>query len=300
MPGERRYGMDHEHYEWSPIPDRRTLSWPDNNRVAFCVIINLEHLEWMSEEPYFHVATLHDRPFPDYRNYSQRQYGHRVGIFRLLGVLEKYGIKPTVAIDVLTLENYPYLVKYCIDKGFELIGHGISINRMITSQMSAREEKTYIHDSLSRFVEATGVFPKGWIGPGYGESYRTPSLLAEAGITYVCDWVNDEQPYRMKTSKGEVFALPLMLDMDDEFALIERRYPVDDYAKLIKEGFDTIYSDAKDSGRVLAINLHPWIIGQPYRTVYLDHVLDYISGRKGVWLASGGEIIDWYRRSMSG
>ena len=299
MPAERRYGMDHQHYDWSPVVTREALRWPQGARVALCVIVNLEHLEWSPAAGSFQTATLYDRPLPDYRNYSHHDYGHRVGIFRVLDTLEKHGIRPTVAMDSLTAENYPYLVKHCLQRGCEIIGHGVSVSRMISSKMSEEAERRYIRDSVDALTLATGSAPKGWLGPEYGESARTPQLLAEAGISYVCDWANDEQPYAMKTSEGELYALPVMLDMDDVFALRERRFPVDDYAGLLKEGFDTIYGDATESGRLLVLNLHPWLIGQPFRISYLDDALGHMVRRQGVWAASGGEIIDWYRRPGS-
>ncbi len=300
MPAERRYGMDHQHYDWSPVVTREALRWPQGARVALCVIVNLEHAEWHPPEGSFEPANLagglSPRPFPDYARFSHREYGHRVGIFRVLDTLEKHGIRPTVAMDALTAENYPYLVKHCLQRGCEIIGHGVSVSRMITSEMSEETERRYIRESIEALTHATGSAPKGWLGPEYGESARTPQLLAEAGISYVCDWANDEQPYAMKVPQGELYALPIMLDMDDVFALRERRFPVDDYAELLKEGFDTIYGDAADSGRLLVLNLHPWLIGQPFRIAYLNKALGYMTARQGVWAATGSEVIDWFRR----
>ena len=117
-----------------------------------------------------------------------------MGIFRVLDSLERHGIKPTVAMDAVTAEHYPYLVDHCLRRGCEIIGHGISASRMITSRMSAEDEREYIHSSIEALTRATGSAPAGWLGPEYGESARTPQLLAEAGIRYVCDWANDEQP----------------------------------------------------------------------------------------------------------
>ena len=296
MPAERRYGMDHQHYDWSPVVTREALRWPQEARVALCVIVNLEHLEWSPAEGSFQTATLYDRPLPDYRNYSHRDYGHRVGIFRVLDTLEKHGIRPTVAMDALTAENYPYLVKHCLQRGCEIIGHGVSVSRMITSEMSEETERRYIRESIEALTHATGSAPRGWLGPEYGESVRTPQLLAEAGIGYVCDWANDEQPYAMKVPQGELYALPIMLELDDVKALWDRRIPVARYTTMLKEGFDVMYRDGAESGRLLVLNLHPWLIGQPFRIAYLDSALGYMTARQGVWAATGSEVIDWFRR----
>ena len=299
MTAQRRFGMDHDHYDWSPLVSRGVLRWPRQARVALCVIVTLEHMEWKSSPGSFEVAGLAGglapRPFPDYARFSHREYGHRVGVFRVLDVLDKHGIKATVAMDALTAENYPYLVRHCLGRGCEVIGHGISVSRVITSKMSEQEEQDYIHQAVAAVTRATGATPGGWLGPEYGESARTPQLLARAGVRYVCDWTNDEQPYPMKTPEGELFVLPTMLELDDINALWDRRVTIDRYAQLLKESFDNLYESGSQNGRVLVLNLHPWLIGQPFRIGFLDEALEYMMRRQGVWAATGSEIIDWYR-----
>ena len=300
MPAERRLGMDHQHHEWDPIVKRGKLRWPDNSRVALGVVVNLEHVEWSPPPDSFTTGVngaLGPRSFPDYARFSHREYGHRVGIFRVLDVLEKHGIKATVAMDALTAENYPYLVDHCLGRGCEIIGHGISASRMITSNMTEQEERDYIRSSVATLTRATGQSPVGWLGPQYGESSRTPQLLSEAGIRYVCDWANDEQPYPLHSPHGEMFALPLMLELDDSVALWDRRVTVSRYRDLLKDSFDTLYQDGNQNGRLLAINLHPWLIGQPFRIGYLDDALSHMMRRGGVWAATGSEIVDWYQRN---
>ena len=295
MPAERRFGMDHDHYEWSPIHQRPALRWPDNARVALCVVITLEKMEWQAPEGSYTVSLpggIADRPFPDYARISHREYGHRVGIFRILDVLEKHGIKATVAMDAETAKANPYLVNHCLQRGCEIIGHGISASQMITSGMPEEEEREYLNASIEALRRATGVQPNGWLGPEYGESDRTPALLREAGVGYVCDWVNDEQPYPMQ---GGLVALPLMWELDDINALWDRKVPVDRYGQLIQECFDGLYRDSAETGRLMAFNLHPWLIGQPFRIGFLDQALSSIVRRQGVWSATGSEVIDWFR-----
>ncbi len=239
------------------------------------------------------------RPYPDYSRLTHREYGHRVGIFRILEVLQKYGITPTIAIDALTAEHYPYLVQHCRQLGSEFIAHGVAATRMISNDMSVQDEQGYIQTALDTIANATGERPTGWLGPEYGESSRTPSLLAQAGVRYVCDWVNDEQPYRMTTPVGELFALPMMLELDDVHALWERRVRTPRYGQLLQEGFDRLYTDGAQSGRLLVIHLHPWLMGQPFRIRYLDEALQAMMRRQGVWTARGHEVIDWYRRHQN-
>ncbi len=299
MPAQRRVGMDHEHYDWSPLSTRGILRWPENAPLALSVVVTLEHMEWMPPEGSFQSANLAGgsaaRPFPDYARISHREYGHRVGIYRVLDVLERHGIRPTVAMDALTASNYPYLVRHCLDRGCEIIGHGISVSRMITSNMSEQQERDYIRESLDAVTQATGTAPVGWMGPEYGESERTPRLLGEAGIRYLCDWANDEQPYPLTVPVGELFALPVMLELDDVMAMAHRKVTIDRYATMLRESFDEMYDNGTENGRALVLSLHPWLIGQPFRISTLDEALGHMMGRQGVWAASGAEVVDWYR-----
>ena len=297
MPGERKPGMDHDLYEWSPIIARPALKWPDNARVALCIIVCLEHYEWRPSPDAYAPPNLTGylgrRPFPDITNFSHREYGNRLGIFRLMEVLDKYGIRATAAVNAKVADHQPFLIPKCLDRGWEFIGHGITANRMITSQMSEEQEREYIMESLGALERATGRRPVGWFGPEYGESSRTPALLTEEGVRYLCDWPNDEQPYPLKVPVGKMTSLPLMFELDDSIALWNRRLLPSRWARMLMEAFDVLYQDGGRSGRLLALNLHPWIIGQPTRISYLDGALEYISRRAGVWKATGQEIIDW-------
>ena len=147
-----------------------------------------------------------------------------------------------------------------------------------------------------RLEYATGAPPAGWFGPEYGESDRTPGLLAEAGLTYVCDWANDEQPYPMSTGDRPFFALPLLYELDDVVSISQKLMPVFDYERMLGESFDVLKEDGAATGRLMAVNWHPWLVGQPFRIGSIDRVLSYVMGQGGVWAATGSEIIDWYRQ----
>jgi allantoinase len=301
MAVELHAGMDHEHYEWSPFNKQRpVLRWPDNARVAFCVIVTLEHMEWQPPAGTFQNPALSGgygaSPFPDVTRWSHREYGHRVGVFRLLDALLGYGLKVTVAMDVLTARHYPFLVRHCRERGCEIMAHGISVSRLITSQMSEDEERQYIRTSMQDLHQATGITPLGWLGPEYGESARTPQLLAQAGVRYVCDWTNDEQPYAMNTPEGDLVALPVMLPLDDVNALWDRRLTIARYTQMLTESFDTIYQEGAENGRLMVLNVRPWLMGQPFRVRYLKPALAYITGHRGVWTATGSEIVEWYEQ----
>ena len=297
MPGERRHGMDHSYYPWSPLTTRGAFQWPGGARVALGVVVVLEHIEWEPPAGSYQSPGQSVMPvFPNYARFSLREYGHRVGIFRLLDLLERHGVRATVAMDAATAEHYPYLVRHCLDRGCEIVGHGVAGTQLITSRMAEEEEREYIRASIEALRKATGRAPAGWFGPDYGESGRTPRLLAEAGIRYVCDWVNDEQPYAMTTPSGDMVALPVTVDLDDLVALETRGMPVELYARMFRDAFDRLYEDGKENGRLLVPVVRPWLMGQPFRATYLEEALEHVKDRPGVWKATGSEMVDWFRQ----
>ncbi len=232
-------------------------------------MVTLEHVEWKDPEGGYVSPTLAGgygkRPHPDVTLWSHREYGHRVG-----DVPHPRGARPPWrhadgGHGRLTARHYPFLVEHCLGLGAELVGHGISVSRMITSRMSEAEERAYIAESLEALRRAGGRAVNGWFGPEYGESSRTPALLAEAGVRYVCDWVNDEQPYRMTVPAGDLYALPITYPLDDVDALSDRRIEVRRWGTAVTEAFDRLREDGAKNGRVLVLNLHPWLTGQAFR-----------------------------------
>lgn len=286
--------MDHDYYEWSPLPSRPALIWPGSVPLAFSVVLNLEYVEL--EPPVGTVQSrwlaggLGPRPHPNLALLSAREYGHRVGIFRLLDLLDKHHIPASVALDAMTAEAYPWLVGHLRERGADVIAHGISVSRVISSRMSEGEESTYIEESLNRLERMTGTRPTGWMGPEQGESERTPHLLAELGLSYVCDWSNDEQPYVMAMQAGTLWSMPTMLEYDDAFALAHRRMTLASYSSMVKAGVDRLIADGWTSGRYLLLNLRPWLTGQPFRLSWLDDILGHVMASGQVWAATVGRV----------
>ena len=200
----------------------------------------------------------------------------------------------------MTARNYPWLVRHCLDRGCELIAHGISASRMITSRMT-RGGGAGVHRRVDRGLARRDRPRAARLGraPSTANRRARRNSSRDAGIRYVCDWANDEQPYRMKTAAGELYALPVMVELDDAFALRDRRFRVDEYCQQLKDAFDMLYEDAAASGRLLALNLHPWSMGQAFRVEFLEEALAHMMRRGGVWPATGGEIVDWFSRSAA-
>ena len=233
--------------------------------------------------------------FPDIGGYGNHEYGNRVGVFRILAVLDKHSIKPTLALDKAVADHYPFLVKEGQRRGAEFIAHGLSRRRILHIGMSEDKEREYIRASIAAVETATGMRPIGWSGPDFQETPNTPNLLAAEGIRYVCDWGNDEQPYRMTPQTGELYSLGVNAYLDDNYIHLHGRRTINEVNLLWRDWFDGLYADGVTTGRLMVLHLHPWIMGQPWRIRHLDEVLGHICAHSGVWTATGGEIINWFK-----
>ena len=266
-------------FPYQAIIDRPPLSWPNGARVAVWVIPNIEH---------FHLELT--RPAPDVRNHSRRDYGNRVGVWRLMETMGRHGVRGTVALNGEVVRHYPRIVEAAKGQGWELMGHGLT-NSVVLSGLEREDEARLIADTRAA-IETTGQTMRGWLGPGLTETWSTLTLLKEARVDYVCDWVNDDLPYRMNNG---IYSIPYTIELNDMPLFNAPSVSVVDFHRRICESFDVLYEEAADNARVMAIALHPFLIGVPHRIRYLDRALAYIAGHDKVWFATGSEIIDAYR-----
>jgi peptidoglycan/xylan/chitin deacetylase (PgdA/CDA1 family) len=257
------------------------------------VVLCLEAVEW---EPHGGVAppaargAVYPRAF-DSTVLSLHEYGNRVGIFRVLDVLDRLGIPGTAAVDALLAEARPTVVEECVARSFAFAGRGESASRMVTELTSEDDERAAVERCLNTVANLTGARPTGWFSTGYGESTRTLGLLADAGIRYVCDWPNDEQPYPIGTPPRRLVSLPTAVDLDDEVALRLRSIPVDRWAKMVTDAATRLLADGRESARLLVLPLHPYVVGQPFRIRYLERALATLAGAEGVWLATADAVL---------
>ena len=287
--------MENPRYDYSPIIDRPPLAWPDGARMAVWVIPNVEYFEFDRPGTPFRPPP---REMPEVINYSWRDYGPRVGIWRLMALLDRYGIKATVALNSQVCRHHPRIVEEMLKRGWELMGHGNTNSRSIVG-LSDEAEREVIESTIREIREFTGQSPQGWLGPGLGETYNTPDLLAEAGLRYVCDWVADDQPFPMKVRRGSLLAMPYTLELNDIPLFLGQNRTGQQYFEVIRDQFDVLYREGETNGRVMALSLHPFITGVPHRAKYLEKALEHICGHSAVWLARGAEIADWYLRAVA-
>jgi peptidoglycan/xylan/chitin deacetylase (PgdA/CDA1 family) len=284
--------MDHALYTFDPLPERAPIRWPNGAQLACCVFLYFEDWELVPPEGSVRDTRFRD-PFggfvPDYRTYTWRDYGNRVAIFRILDLLAGHGLSATVAANAGACRRYPFLVEQFLKRGDEFAAHGTHATRMLTSKLSEAEERAFIASSLDGVERATGTRPAGWIGQDFGESTRTPQLLAEAGLGYVVDWPNDDQPYRM-TLDRPLLSIPNQAEWDDVQLLWHRRVLSPRYPAIVREAFGRLHQEGAASGRFFGLHIHPWLSGMPHRFAYLARALEHLMAFDGAWWTTAGEV----------
>ena len=237
-------------------------------------------------------------PYPDLRHYTLREYGNRVGIYRFLRSFDDYSIKPTFALNTKVAERYPYLTDILKERGDEILCHGLHMDALHYGGQDINEERELIDRSLNDLRELTKQDVVGWISPDRSESENTPDLLVQHGVDYFCDWVNDDMPYEFKTKSGDLIAMPLSQELEDTFILLNNKHSEDSYVEQICDACDFLLAETNNhGGRILSLNIHPWMLGQPHRIGKLEEVLQYITSQKEVWCASASEILEQYKKS---
>jgi len=284
--------MEHGRFEYSPIAARPVKPMPGNARVAVWITPNIEHFHW--GQPAMAMTPMTAGLTPDVLNYAWRDYGARVGIWRLMDILDRHGIKVSAALNSEVCAQYPQIVEAGNARGWEWIAHGPS-NSMLFTGMPEEAERPIVAGVIDTIAAATGQRPRGWLGPALTETVNTLDLLAEAGIDYVCDWANDELPFEMKTARGPMLAMPYTLEIGDIPIFLQHGGTGEDFYRILVDQFDQLYEEGETSPRVMSIALHPFLIGHPFRARWLDKVLQHITGHDRVWIATGSEIADWFR-----
>jgi len=289
--------QEQDRYPYSAIVDRKPLRWPNGARVAVWVIPNIEH--FLFDRPSTSVTAVTTSLVPDVLNYSWRDYGVRVGIWRMMDVMQKHDVKGTVALNSDVCRHYPRIIEAGKQLGWEWMGHGNNNSTLINRQ-SDEEERQLIKNVVDTIKTSTGQQPRGWLSPALSESHRTLDILAENGIQYVGNWVNDEQPYPMRVTSGSMLSMPYSIELNDIPVFLDQGQAPETFARMICDQFDVLYEDGVKTGRVMSICLHPFLIGHPHRSKYFDQALAHITARREVWITTGGEINNWYRNNYLG
>lgn len=275
-------------FPYSPMPARPPLTWPNGARVALWVIPNIEFFSLEESVPAGSGGS--GNKAPDVMQWAARDYGNRIGVFRIMDVLDRYTIRATVALNSDLCAQHPYIIEAGCKRNWEWMGHNQTNTRRL-SDPGPDGEEAIVAGTLATIEAATGTRPAGWLSSGLQETWNSLELLATHGCRYVADWINDDQPYMMHLPGGkQIASVPYSGEINDKPAYEKLHRTSTEFGAMIRRQFDVLYREGEQSARVMAIALHPYLSGVPHRIDALDEALAYICGHDRVWLATGSEI----------
>jgi allantoinase len=283
--------MENTLYEYTPITERPPISWPGDKRVAFYVGLNLEHFHLDKPSTSINEGTA--SLLPDALNYGWRDYGLRVGVWRMIEALDRHGVRASALLNSEVTQHYPQVIEAGRRRNWAWLAHGRT-NSVLHSGLSIDAEREELTDIVETIEKATGQRPLGWMGPALTETFNTPQLLGELGLHYVLDWTNDDQPYRLAVPG--MLSVPYTVELNDLGIFEFKGFTGPEFLQMFVDHLDQLVADSAGSGRVMALALHPFVIGQPSRHKYLDQALAYAANHPDVWLTTSDEIASHYEQ----
>lgn len=280
-----------ERIAYSAITERPRLTLPDGKRMAVWIIVNVE--EWNPKETMPRTVLTPPAggaPMPDIPNWAWHEYGNRVGFWRMLEVFDEFEVPAALAINGSAIDAYEPIARAARDRNWEFIGHGFSQKNM----QKVENEREDIARTTRVITDYTGKRPRGWLGPGLTETWETPDILVEEGYSYVCDWVLDDEPVVLKTRTKPILNVPYTQECNDVAMMLIQHHKASEYFDRASDQFDQIHHDARHSARVMAIVVHPYIMGAPHRLKYFRKIVEKIASYEDVAFMTGEQIADWY------
>ena len=279
----------HGRYDYSAITRRPDYSWPGGKRLAVFIALNIEHFifgEGLGSD----VAI--PMPPPNHRSFAWRDYGNRVGFWRMLELFDDLDLPVAMQVNTEIYDYAPEIMEAVRARGDEVVGHGRT-NAERQSDMSEAEEAAMLKEVYETIARHEGKPPGGWLGPWLAESYVTPDLLKETGFTYLLDWHCDDQPIWFSTRSGPILSVPYPMEVNDSPAIVFRRISASDFADMMVDGFDEMRRQSDKQPLVFGISLHPFIMGQPFRMPHLRRALEHMAAHAGeVWFTHPGKIAE--------
>ena len=285
----------HGRYPYSAITRRPGYHWPGNKRLAVYIGFNVEHFDFGAG---LGAALGPKSPEPDVLNYSWRDYGNRVGVWRCLELFDSLKLRVGALINTALYDYCPEVVEAHVKRGDELIGHGHT-NSDRQSEMNEADEKRLLEYCRERIKRESKQTPSGWLSPWISESRVTPDLLRETGYQYTLNWCHDDQPIELETRSGKLWSIPYPQELNDIPMIVARQMDGRDFADMIVDNLDEMLRQAKTQPLVMGIALHPYLVGQPYRLRHLRRALQHVVKAKNVWLATPGKILDAVRSARA-
>jgi peptidoglycan/xylan/chitin deacetylase (PgdA/CDA1 family) len=260
--------------------------------MAVWVVVNVE--EWDPTQPMPRTVLTPPAgglPMPDVPNWAWHEYGNRIGFWRFVKLFDEFAVPAVIAINGSALAAYPQIVEAAVKRNWEFIGHGFTQRNL----QKVANERADIRKVREFIAKATGKPPRGWLGPGLTETWQTPDVLIEEGYEYVADWVLDDQPVWLKTRSKPIINVPYTQECNDVAMMLIQHHKASEYCERALDQFDQIYADADDSARIMALSVHPYIMGAPHRVKHLRRIFEAIRNKPDVLFWTGAQIVDWYR-----
>lgn len=290
-------------YDYVPLPARGPLSWPDGKTVALVLTFNLETWDLVkdTDRPYYAGGppilpdTLPGN-VPDYPNYMWREYGQRVGIWRLFSLFDQLGVKASCTANAVTFERRPAMVGACLDRGWELLAHNYEQAELLTDHAhDPAAERAIIRRSIEIFERHCGRRPTGWLSSSLRGTLNTPAILVDEGFHFYCDLMNDDQPYIVRTPNGSIVSVPYSNEINDFTLLTRRNHTTDEFRDILKEELTVLHDEGASQARIMNVGLHPHVSGRAYRIRALREFIQYARTLPGVWWATRQQIAEYYR-----
>jgi peptidoglycan/xylan/chitin deacetylase (PgdA/CDA1 family) len=294
-----------QHYDYVPIIDRKPFKLPKGARVAVIPYINIEHFP----------AAIPGTPLipgtsgfsPDPLNYGWRDYGNRVGLWRMMDMMDDCGMRGTVCLNGEIIREYPRIIEEGEKRKWAWIGHGINnapanfIGNVRNpdgslNELAESKEREILEATLNTMEKTLGRKTKGWLSPFLTHTDNTPRLLEEYGVEYLCDYTADDHPFRFNTPKDNLISVPYTVEINDIPAFLNIGVSSEAFGDMIIDQFDVLYEEGATNARCMPICLHTFLVGQPNKFKHLKRAFEYIASHKDVWLTTGDEVNDWYRK----
>ena len=289
-------------YAWSPLIKRQPLRWPGGKKLAVVITMNCEYWDLTKEssEPYYAGGPpmLPDSlpgNVADYPNFTWREYGQRVGVWRMFRLFEEMGAPFSVTINAKTALERPEIVEYANARGWEIVAHNYEQGELLTRHtFDIDKERALIDATLAVYEKVVGRKARGWLSSSLRSTPNTPDILAERGLQFFCDYMNDEQPYLIQTPSGPIVNVPYTIEINDFTFFHRRAMSTWDAARMLKDQFDELYREGAESGRIMSVGLHPHVSGHPHRMPCFREFLAHAKKHPDVWWTTREEISSWY------
>jgi len=289
-------------YDYIPLPQRNPLTWPNGARVALVLTFNLEtwDLTKDTDKPYYAggpsiLPDILPGRIPDFPNYTWREYGQRVGLWRMIELFDELGVKASCTTNAVTIERRRAMTDAVLERGWELFTHNWEQGELLSDYaLEPEKEREIVLRTLDAFEAYTGRKSKGWLSSSLRGTLQTADILAEYGASFYCDIMNDDQPYLLRTPNGPIVSVPYSNEINDFTFVTRKNYTTDQYAEALIEELDVLHAEGAKTARIMNVGLHPHVSGRAHRIRALRLFIEHAKSLPGIWWATREEIADWY------